>query len=497
VTNDNRGLRVGWDNGGDGTLNISGGDVLLGKNLPYTDQTLMSVGYGNGASSGTRGKVVVSGGTLQFTNSLSWSLLLIGRNGGHGTFAVTNTGYVRLNYATGGRVQLGVAPTAYGLLRMDGGYMWANDGVTVGYSLNYKNNSTTGEVAVTAGNLRCGSGFVVGYGESNASDQHTADYGIGIGSATVSGGRVEEDYWGTFIGRARRGGKGIGSMTVSGGLFDIVSSALPEATGGAAGNGAYSGLAVGCINLDETNPYTRSRGDLTVAGSGIITNVGVFVVGVNGATGTVTQTGGNIVHNPTGGNDENKSRKLTVLGYNFGASQAVGGGYGSYEMSGGTFYTPNRVFVGGVPTGVQSYARPGSTGLLKVTGGSFTVTNNTLTVGGNGTGTLVIGAAGTCFAKDLVFTNNTASTLRFELGAAGVGTLKASGNLAVYPGAKLEVDASAYQGADMWVKLADCATRTTSFAPGDIAVTGPGVVVQDRDEDLWLHVAKGTLIAIR
>ncbi len=493
VTNDNRGLRVGWDNNGDGTLNISGGNVQLGKNQAYTDQTLMSVGYGNGPGTGTRGKVVVSGGTLQFTNSLSWSLLVIGRNGGHGTFAVTNTGYVRLNYATGGRVQLGVSPTAYGLLRMDGGYLWANDGITAGYSLNYKNNWTTGAVEVTAGTMNAGSGFVIGYGESNAGDQNTAAYGTGVGTATIGGGRVAEDYWGTFIGRARRGGEGIGSMTITNGLFDIVSSADPEATGGAAGNGAYSGLAIGCINFNETNPYTRARGTLTVAGSGIITNAGFFSVGINGGTGIVTQTGGKIVHAPSGGVSD---RKMTVIGYNFGASAAVGGGYGSYEMSGGTFYTPKRAFVGGVPTSVLSYALPGSTGLLKVNGGSFTVTNNTLMVGGNGAGTLVIGSNGVCFAKDIVLTNNTQSTLRFELGAAGSGILKASGNLAIAPGAKLEVDAKAYQGSAVWVKLADCATRTTSFAPSNITVTGNGVVRQDVDEDIWLYVQRGTFVGI-
>ncbi len=492
ITNDNRSIRVGYGTGGNGSLNISGGTLFLGKYNPSTDSEPLSVGYGNGPGSGTRGMLVVSGGTIQYTNSVGWNLLLIGRNYGHGTVVVTNTGYINVSHKTGvgGRVHIGYSPSAYGLLRMDGGTFWANDGFMVGYSVNSKNNWTTGAVEVTAGNLRTGNGLTLGYGESTAGDQNTADYGTGVATLDMVGGRIEETYYGIFVSRARRGGKGIASMTITNGLVDITGSLDPNLT---ADNGAVSGLAVGCINYDEPNPYTRALGTLTVAGSGIITNAGSFLVGINGGTGIVTQTGGKVVHAPSGGVSD---RKMTIIGYNFGASQAVGGGYGSYEMSGGTFYTPKRTFIGGVPTSVVSYARPNSTGLLKVNGGTFTVTNNTLTVGGNGTGTLVIGSNGVCFAKDIVLTNNTQSTLRFELGAAGSGILKASGNLAIYPGAKLEVNATAYKSGVSMIKLIDCATRSTSFAPANITVTGNGVVRQDIDEDIWLYVQRGTFIGI-
>jgi hypothetical protein len=117
-------------------------------------------------------------------------------------------------------------------------------------------------------------------------------------------------------------------------------------------------------------------------------------------------------------------------------------------------------------------------------------------VGGNGIGTLTIGSNGVCSAKDIVLTNNTASTLRCELGASGLGTLRAGGTLSIC-GAKLEVDATAYAGGAVWVKLVDCATRTTSFAPENITVTGVGLVRQDRDEDIWLFMQRGTFIGIR
>ncbi len=487
VTNNARSLRVGWGNNGDGTLNIgAGGRVLLGKGDAW--DRLMDVGYGNGAGTGTRGSVVVSGGLLQFTNCLAWAQLAIGANGGYGSLVVTNNGVVILpsSSSIGARLSIGIAGFGRGLVRLDGGSIKVGDGFTAGYKGTW--GWATGIVDVVSGTLDAGSGIVVGAGET------TSLGGEVWGEVNISGGRVVEGYWGVFVGRSKSGGRAFARMTITNGLLDVTSSALPAATGGAADAGAYSGLAIGANTLNDALASATARGDLIVSGSGIITNAGVFVVGVNGATGTVTQTGGKIVHAPTGDAGQ-QARKMTIIGYGFGTG-ALGGGSGAYELSGGSYLTPSRAYIGGMPTDVQSYSRSGGTGLLKVTGGSFTVTNNTLTVGGNGTGAVTIGSNGVCFAKDIVLTNNTQSTLRFELGAAGSGILKASGNLAIAPGAKLEVDAKAYQGSAVWVKLADCATRTTSFAPSNITVTGNGVVKQNIDEDIWLYVQRETIIRI-
>jgi hypothetical protein len=468
-------------------MEITGGAVMLGK---LAAVETLDVGCGAGAPIGsTKGTVIVSGGQLVYTNNLNWNLLRVGQNYGEGAFIITNTGYVNLK-ASGrdSRAQVGLGPYGKGLLRMTGGRMVVGDGLTVGYNNGYSAAWATGLVEVAGGLLESGSGFVVGYAE-NASGG-----GLGNGTAMITGGRVTEGYWGTFIGRARAGGVAIGNMTITNGLFDIISSADPEATGTAAGNGGYSGLAVGVINYNEANATTRARGELTISGSGVITNAGMMVVGVNGGTGTVIQTGGVIRHAPTGA----AVRKLTVLGYGFGASGVVSGGLGSYEMSGGSYYTANQAFIGGVPTNLLSYSRHGGVGQLKITGGSFIVTNNTLTVGGYGTGAVTIGSNGVCFAKDIVFTNNTQSTLRCELGTEGLGMLTASSNLVICAGAKLEVDTTAYQGKAVWIKLADCATRTGSFDPANITVTGSGEVKQDRnnDQDIWLYFRRGTMIGI-
>lgn len=487
TTNDYRALRIGRGAGGVGAMEVSGGSVLLG--MVAGGGEVLSVGCGSGGPYGsTRGTVVVSGGEVSITNNpgCGWNLVRIGFNYGFGTFIVTNTGYVNLKAGgVSSRLHVGVVPYGNGTLRMDGGYMTVGDGVTVGYANGYSPPVwATGVVAVTAGTLDAGAGFVLGYGE-----QGTA---TGIGETSITGGRIAEGFWGVFVGRARTGGKGIGTLTLTSGLLDIVSSADVEATGAAPGNGAYSGLAIGVINYNEANASSSARGDVTVSGSAVITNAGVLVIGVNGATGTLVQTGGTIRHAPTGA----ASRKFTAVGYSYGTSAILGGGNGTYDLSGGSYTTPNPVYVGGVPTNILSYALGGSVGLLKVSGGTFTA-NNTMMVGGYGTGTLTIGASGVCSVQNLVLTNNTVCTLRCELGADGLGTLSASGTLAVSAGAKLEVDSTAYAGSAVWTKLADCATRTTAFAPEDITVTGPGVVRQDRDEDIWLYIPRGTLIGVR
>ena len=480
-TNDERSLRIGRSAGGVGTLEIgSGGSVVLGKVNGAIGAEPLQVGVGSDTS-GARGSVIISGGSLVYTNQ-NGNTLMVGSYYGIGSFIVTNNGYVNLKAGgSDARAYVGQTPYGNGLLRMDGGYMTVGDGLNVGYNSGYT-QSATGLVEVTAGTLEAGAGLVIGMSQTTA--------GFAVGSVNIYGGRVTQGYWGVFVGRSQTGGNGYGRMTITNGLLDIISTAGVGTTRWA---GTYSGLAIGVINLDDNNVNSRAQGEVLVSGSGTITNSGVLAIGVNSATGTLTQTGGRIVHVPGSNTD-----RLTIIAYGNCTNSYAGGGNGTYEMSGGSYYTPNRAFVGGVPTNVQFYSRSGGVGLLKVTGGSFTVTNNTLMVGGNGAGTLVLGSNGVCFAKDIVLTNNTQSTLRCELGTEGLGTLTASSNLVICTGAKLEVNTTAYQGKAVWVKLADCVTRTGSFDPANITITGKGEVKQNRssDQDVWLFFRRGTMIGI-
>lgn len=489
TTNNYRSLYIGRGVGGYGTMNVTGGSVLLGRRDGGAE--VFGVGSGSGGTIGTPvGQVVVSGGEVVVTNKPGdgWNLLKIGANYGRGVFVVTNTGTVNLKAGgVSSRVTVGQSPYGNGLLRMDGGYMTIGDGVTVGYNTGYSGTVwATGTVEVTAGILDTGSGCTVG------SADNASGAGSGVGIANIYGGQLSESFWGVFVGRARLGGVAAGFMAVTNGLLNILSSCDPETYGSAPNGGGFSGLAVGVINYNEANAATRASGLMTVSGSAIITNAGVLAIGVNGATGTLVQTGGAIRHAPINA----VARKFSAIGLGYGLTGVFGGGNGTYAMSGGTYYTPNPTFVGGIPTNFMFNSSSGSVGLLKITGGTFTAAN-TMTVGGNGTGALTMGAAGACAVHDLVLTNNTSSTLRFELGPAGVGALSASGTLTVCAGAKLEVDSTAYAGAAVWIKLVDCAARTTAFEPENISVAGPGVVRQDRDQNIWLYIPRGTLIGVQ
>ena len=140
------------------------------------------------------------------------------------------------------------------------------------------------------------------------------------------------------------------------------------------------------------------------------------------------------------------------------------------------------------------YTNKISEGTLRIEGGSFHVHAADLRVGQQGVGTVVVGAQGSCVVQNILLDTNSSAVVRFEFGPEGLGTLQATNALTINPGAKLEVDASAYTGDAVWVKLIDCASRTGAFAPEDIEVIGRGSVRQDVDEDIWLHRPIGTVL---
>ena len=472
-------LVVGRGKGGNGNLEVSGGSVALG--VPAGGGSVLELGVGSGAPFGsTRGSVIVSGGELVITNHVGWNQMRIGFNYGIGTFVVTNTGYVNLRAGgVAARVYMGGSPYGEGTLRMNGGYMYVGDGLTVGYANGYSASvSSTGRVEVTAGTLNTGAGLHVASGNNGSASC--------VGTCSITGGRLMETYWGVFVGRARNGSKATGYLEITNGVLDIVGA--PSVSDG---NQAHAGLGIGVINHNDANATTVSWGEMMVSDSAVVNNAGVLVIGVNGATGTLMQTGGMIRHLPQGGD----TKRFTIIGYGTGASTYFGGGSGMYEIAGGSYDTPNRVFIGGVPTDIQSFSNAGGVGTLKVSGGTFT-TDDTLMVGGYGTGTLTIGSSGTCDVQNLILTNTT-STLLCEFGVGGLGALNVSDTLTINTGAKLEVDTTAYQGSTVWVKLVNCATRTTAFAPENITVMGDGVVRQDKDEDIWLYMQHGTIIFFR
>jgi T5SS/PEP-CTERM-associated repeat protein len=461
-------LVVGRDTGGVGTMNLSGGTVVLGIQTASGGDNAMIVG-----SNGGRGTLTVSGGTLLNTNTV-WNAFYVGYNGGQGTLVVTNSGVVTAN---NDRLYVGAFNRGNGVARFAGG--------TSTFSLAYVGymkdaaGSSTGKVEVTAGTLTATGDLTVGHGESGTDRFGRGQLEIGGGSTTcgITSGMA--------VGYGKSGGTGTGFLTVTGGAMRVN-----------AGYNWGSGLIVGHIPENDNNAATRATGSATISG-GAITNNGMVIVGFNGATGTVMQTGGSVVL-------LNSVANLTAIGYGRGASSYFKGGYGTYTMQGGTYLTRNRTFVGGVPTSVVSDANNASVGLLKVTGGTFTC-SNTLYVAANGTGTLTVGNGGRVVCDDLQIANSTSGTMRFKVLRSWSGLVKVKNTVTVAAGAKLVIDLTDYVPAAVTAVhlLLDASARSGSFAPGDITWINPSgrlaVLEQLSDGDLRLTVRdpRGTVILIR
>ena len=464
-TNNTVQLRIGTGTRGRGELVMTGGELILYCN--NTQQSTLSVGEGTSAA----GYVLVTNdAVLVVSNFVS-----LGRANSTGTLTIAGNARVRhLRGST--RFQVGIENYAQGTVnvRENGNLeLIGQDGINFGGQQNYGR----GVLNVEGGRVDAGAGITL--------CRATGSKG-GTGELNLSGGEINIGKslgYGLLVGRGDGaiGAAAQAKLNISGGLLDI-SRAMWNATD------HLNGIVLGWIGTSGNTAQCEAR----ISG-GTVTNSGQFAVGAGfGSTGVVYQTGGVIQQGV--GRAGVPCNPMTI---------GWGGGIGSYTLSDGIFESAKPVFVGGITTADLGYT-PNSSylfygnalGTLRIDGGTFTVTNQTLFVGRNGAGTLIIGTNGVCSAKDLVLTNNTRSTLRFELGPAGPGKLTALGTLTIAAGSKLEVDATAYRGSGGWIKLVDCAARTTAFAPENITLTGPGSVRQNRDEDLWLFIQRGTIISV-
>ena len=364
---------------------------------------------------------------------------------------------------------------------------------------NNAGSSSTGTLDVVGGTVNAGAELHIGAAIAAGARAN--------GTFTLSGGTVTTDgqqdkNTGVRIGFASGGGQGRGTFTMTNGVLTVW-------TNGLAGQAplAYpyrepiSGFTIGEVRRDDTSSTNIAWGSATISG-GTITNSGTFAIGVNGGgTGTLVQTGGTIVHAPE---SVNFAQWITVIGYGCGTNTYSGAGNGTYEMYGGSYVTPNQVFVGGVPTNIQPFARGGTVGLLKIVGGNLRC-SNTVYVGANGSGSLLIGSNGVLTCGNMVLSNNTASKLRFEVAPDGtVGQLVVTNKLTIASGAKLEVYVPRSYCPDVALKvliLATCATRDGAFAnPPDVTVSNyPGATVVQTTTNIQVLIPsrRGTIMIIR
>lgn len=464
-------LQLGYNNGGNGLLYMTGSSAFLMP--PLYRATSLYVGNGTGAS-GTvfladNAKCVVS------------NLVRVGTQNATGIVSIAGNSLFRA-YGTG-QYGFGMGSKAYGELTISDN-AWFDGSGQADQQIFFGQGGGTGKLTVYGGALWAQNFFHIGFN--------------GTGYLTITNGFVYamgQYERGLTLGVATDSGNvAYGNTKISGGALTIWD------TPGEYAVEAYAGLQVGKVVTKSVTTTSRVLSEMVQSG-GVITNRAYLFVGQGmNATGIVVQTGGKVVHG---------------VG-TIGERVFIGsfGGYGSYALSNGTFTALKDVYVGGYPDalwpptsyGINAtnhwnvyalfYTNKASTGTLRLSGGTFTASNATIRVGGQGTGTLVIGPSATCIARDIMLDTNTSSTVRFEFGPDGIGTLRATNTLTVCAGAKLEVDASAYQAAVAWTRLIDCTSRTGAFAEADITVVGEGVVRQDRDEDVWLYRARGTIISI-
>lgn len=193
----------------------------------------------------------------------------------------------------------------------------------------------------------------------------------------------------------------IDGATIRGGSAFVIGGGL----GVTGGNAAIDYLSLG-FGTDPTIPGSTSSGTLNVSG-GVLAFNNTLQIGDFGGSGTLTQTGGNVVFGTPG------------VSLNIGNQ----GGTGVYNLAGGTvtFGTAATDFV---TLGRNSGSNAPSSGTLNLSGGTFNLANGALFLGSNlissageGTGTL----------------NQTGGTLaigaasRLYLAAAGNGTYNLSG----------------------------------------------------------------------
>ena len=204
------------------------------------------------------------------------------------------------------------------------------------------------------------------------------------------------------------------------------------------------------------------KGELNVTDGGVYTQKGYLAVGMDRGDGAVRINGGTMTKTTAG---------EVLVG--------ICGGRGLLEVTGGGAATSaSPIYVGGVDPSTLAIPRTwpeadssstAATGLVAVVDGSLAVTGG-FVLGACGTGILEIGSNGVVTASSMTLSNNVLSKLSFKFGEGGVGRIVLSGALTVSDGAKLEIDASAYQGKRGRFRLLSAGAVSGAFAPVDVDI---------------------------
>ena len=284
--------------------------------------------------------------------------------------------------------------------------------------------------------------------------------------------------------------------------------------------GIICGLVVGDgtrINKSNADVLAKSEciGLYNLSGGTLSNTKGISVVGGGVGTGYFNHSGGKYYHNATDTYQGSTGSFPLVIGLGLR-------GRGTWTMTGGTTDIRNHVYVGGAerddlnhnpaPNANAFPDGDGCSGILDVSNGTF-VTTKDLYVGAKGTGTLVLRPTGTIQAENVVLSNGVASVLRPVVEGTATGLLKATGDLVITDGARIEIDATGMSAnAPLFTRLAMAANVVGEFAAGQVSFTydesdaamramfAAAEIVYELDgaKGLWLKTTpRGTMVIFR
>ena len=407
-------------------MDISGGDFNANSNF--------FVGHG------ANGILNISGGTLDHIDQ-QFSIALLG-----GTGVVNQTGGAVT------ALQAGPGPDS------DRAFIGIDAGSTGTYNISNGTFDTSAGTLLGVGRLG-GTGTV---NQSNTGNVTTRELWIGwdggsTGTYNISGGTLQvNDRLG--LGRVT----GTGTMNITGGTVNVTNNIVDDTgTGTINIDGGTLNLGGAQADIDHLRVGQNANGSHSI-GAGKTYNVNTqLIVGNNGNTGTVTQTGGAVnalLDGPgpagqwafIGANGGTGTYNISggTLDTSAGTLMAVGGGQGSgtgtVNQSGGSTVTSRELWIGwnGRSTGDYNISsgtlnvndrlgvgRFGGTGTLTQSGGTVNVTNNVFVTADNGaaaTGTINVDGGVFNANSNVVMATVGGSVATFNVDG---GTVNVSGNI--------------------------------------------------------------------
>jgi hypothetical protein len=510
-----RSLTLGSQAGSFGQYILTGGTLSVGSVVTGAGQSFLSVSGGvlgytsvavNSLWVGSGAVGVLNAGTGQ---SVSVASLVVGNNGGNGSFTINSganvsatnlsvastvgsQGTVTLNagaLATGNAV---VGGSGTGTLNQLGGAHTVSGTLTLGAF-----GSGNGTYNLSGGTLSAASEVISGsstgtFNQSGGTHTVSGDLQLGnlsgfLGSYNLTGGTLQ-------VGTISRG-SGTSLVNVSGGTLDFGSSiSVGLLWVGASAPGSFAVGAGQSVVADGVNVGVNGgNGAFTIA-SGASVSASNFSVGyTTGSQGKVTMNGGTLTTSSsevatsgTGTFDQNAGTHAVSGALQLGAG---GNGNGTYNLAGGTL-TDASVVVGNYAPGTfnQTGGAHTTSGDLAFGGfagmnGTYTLQAGSLGVGGNittgpGTGTLKLDGGTLTMAPNHSISVTTLA-LGSTLGTNGVYT-HSSGSVSANRmvvgqqgnGSFTQAGGSAAVATDLMLASAGATSGTYTLQGGTLAVTG-------------------------